>query len=125
LLADDEQLIREVAQPTLENAGYTVVTAENGAQAIGIFASRPDAFALIVTDVDMPVMDGPAFARRAREIRPTIRILATSGLESRSAEVNWPDFADDFLLKPYVADTFIATVEKLLRTPARSEPAQA
>lgn len=117
LLVDDEQPIREMARPILENAGYAVVAAENGAQAIELFASRPEAFALVVTDVDMPVVDGPAFARQVKGIRPAIKILATSGLESRTAEVDWPGFADDFLLKPFVADTFLATVEKLLRVP--------
>ena len=46
------------------HGGFRVVLAEDGACAAELFAARPGAFAVVVTDLDMPVLDGPAFARR-------------------------------------------------------------
>jgi len=114
LFVDDEEAIRSLAQRILDRAGYVVVVAQDGAQALTVFEEHPDAFALVITDVDMPVMDGRTLAKRIRARVPNMKILMVSGLESQSVECRWQPFADDFLQKPFMASGFVSTVKKLL-----------
>ncbi|WBH16394.1 hybrid sensor histidine kinase/response regulator [Sphingomonas radiodurans] len=78
LLVEDEDMVRAVAERALTRQGYTVLTAENGEAALEIIERhpRPD---LLVSDVVMPVMDGPTMARRARARYPDLPILFMSG----------------------------------------------
>lgn len=114
LFVDDEEAIRVLVQRILVRAGYRVVLAENGAQALKVFEERPDTFALVITDVEMPVMDGRTLAKHIRARAPNMKILMVSGLESQSAEDMWQSFANDFLQKPFVASGLVATVKKIL-----------
>lgn len=114
LFVDDEPSIREMAQPTLSNAGYLVVTAENGAQASEIFNARPETFALVITDLDMPVADGATFAAAVRQMRPATKVLAVSGSEVRTTDRSWKDFADDFIQKPFSPAQLVTAVQRLL-----------
>ena len=84
LLVDDEPAILEVTQCTLETFGYRVITAEDGAQAIALFAAHPHEVAVVITDIMMPVMDGPALILALRRIDPKVRIIAASGLKAGS-----------------------------------------
>ncbi|MFL0414541.1 PAS domain-containing sensor histidine kinase [uncultured Sphingomonas sp.] len=78
LLVEDEDMVRAVAERALTRQGYTVLTAENGEAALEIIESnpRPD---LVVSDVVMPVMDGPTMARHVRARYPDMPILFMSG----------------------------------------------
>jgi PAS domain S-box-containing protein len=115
LFADDESTMREMVADTLTILGYVAVVAANGAQAIELFRARPDDFALVVTDLEMPVTSGRAFAQMVRALRPQLKILAASGLEKGSTEVKWQEYADDYLQKPFTAGELIAAVQRLLR----------
>jgi PAS domain S-box-containing protein len=114
LFVDDEPAIREMARPTLMNAGYMVVIAENGARAMELFQLQPDRFAVVVTDLDMPVVDGPTFARAVRQLRPATKVLGVSGTESRTADLSWREFADDFIQKPFSPAQLVTAVQGLL-----------
>ncbi|HVI98740.1 MAG TPA: response regulator [Sphingomonas sp.] len=78
LLVEDEDMVRAVAERALTRQGYTVVTAENGEAALDLLAEgeRPD---LLVSDVVMPLMDGPTMVREARKRYPDLPILFMSG----------------------------------------------
>lgn len=72
MVVDDDQMIREIAQLSLEMVGWTVITASDGKEALSVAAAeRPDA---ILMDVMMPVMDGPTACRRLAESQETARI---------------------------------------------------
>ena len=114
LFADDESSLREMVADTLTILGYVAVVAENGAQATELFRARPDDFALVVTDLEMPVMSGRAFAQNVRALRPKMKILAASGLEKGSKDVTWKEFADDYVQKPFTARELVAAVQTLL-----------
>ncbi|MEO5586392.1 MAG: response regulator, partial [Novosphingobium sp.] len=78
LLVEDEETVRMVAERALTRAGYTVVTAGDGEEGLEQFVSG-GAFDLVVSDVVMPTMDGPAMAREIRKRVPGLPILFMSG----------------------------------------------
>jgi PAS domain S-box-containing protein len=79
LVVDDEEALREVTRRILTRNGYTVVTASSGAAAIEIAKSFVGPIDLLLTDVIMPVMQGPTVAKEVKLLRPSIRVLYMSG----------------------------------------------
>ena len=78
LLVEDEDMVRVVAERALARHGYTVITATNGEEGLEILGARAD-FDLLISDVVMPVMDGPTMVRHARARYPNLPILFMSG----------------------------------------------
>lgn len=78
LLVEDEDMVRAVAERALTRAGYTVTTASDGEEGLEIVAGGAE-FDLVVSDVVMPSMDGPAMAREIRKIAPKLPVLFMSG----------------------------------------------
>jgi signal transduction histidine kinase/ActR/RegA family two-component response regulator len=117
LVVDDEVSILSITRHTLESFGYQVLTADDGAQAIGVYADHRAEIDLVMTDMMMPVMDGIALIKALRRMDPDVLIVAASGiqsnddvLESGSAAVSW------FLEKPYSAKELLQTVAAALRS---------
>ncbi len=107
LLVDDEKTLCDIAQSTLEAYGYSVLTASDGTEAVGIMAQRNDV-AAVITDMSMPFMDGPATIRALQRMQPNIKIIAMSGNLEKAKSADPSITAQiDFLQKPF-------TVEKLL-----------
>jgi PAS domain S-box-containing protein len=79
LIVDDEKLILQVARELLEGHGYRVVTAEDAAEALAIFAMRKDEIKLVLTDLAMPLMDGIALIRTLRKMKPDVCVIASTG----------------------------------------------
>jgi signal transduction histidine kinase len=79
LVVDDEEALLEVTRRILVRSGYQVLTATGGAQAIDIAANFDGTIHLLLTDVIMPVMQGPAVAREVLKLRPDVRLLYMSG----------------------------------------------
>ena len=115
LIVDDEEPIRHVTKNTLEAFGYRVLVAQDGAEAVALFAQYRDDVALVLTDMMMPIMDGAAAITAVRHIRPEVRIIATSGLTSlRELAKEIPDSVKFHLPKPYTADKLLQTVAQAL-----------
>ncbi len=79
LLAEDDPAVRGLARRILDAAGYTVLTAANGVEALDICERHPSAIHLVLTDVVMPLMGGRVFAERLAKVRPGTRVLYMSG----------------------------------------------
>lgn len=79
LLADDDHASREFVRRALEGDGHQVASANDGREALDLLAAAPDQFDLLVTDVQMPVLDGISLAERAIETVPGLRIVLMSG----------------------------------------------
>lgn len=80
LLVEDEDAVRTFSQRALSNKGYEVLTADSGESALELMERQENRnIDLLVTDVVMPVMDGPTLARRMRETSPNLRIIFMSG----------------------------------------------
>ena len=84
LVVDDEAAVREITKQTLEAYGYRVVLATDGADAIAVYARESAEIAAVLTDMMMPVMDGPATIQVLRRINPGLPIIAASGLASKA-----------------------------------------
>lgn len=116
LVVDDEEAIRQVVQRTLERFGYRVLLASHGAEAVSIYAQRHRDIAVVLTDMAMPVMDGPALMIALRAIDPDVRIIGSSGLAAggNMARAKGSGIGH-FVPKPYTAETLLATLELVLK----------
>ncbi|MBA3668482.1 MAG: response regulator [Sphingomonas sp.] len=109
LLVEDEPTVRSVAERALSRHGYSVVTADNGEEALEIL-SRGDEFVLLISDVVMPGMDGPTMVAEARKSRPDLKILFMSGYAEEQLRNSIDIQNVNFLAKPFsVTDLAQAT----------------
>ncbi|HEY0968687.1 MAG TPA: response regulator [Opitutaceae bacterium] len=113
LLVEDDASVLAITQQTLQLHGYEIMTAEDGAQAMGLYAMHRDRIRLVVTDMMMPVMEGAAFIAALRRMDPGIRIIATSGLHGNAIKASNAG-VHDFLEKPYTAHALLALVARVL-----------
>ena len=125
LIAEDEDAVRELASEFLKSAGYKVIAAKDGTEALAIAERSGEAVHVLVTDVVMPGMRGPELAKRLKRLRAGVRIIYISGyLEyNRGSE----DFLEEgfFLQKPFSRDTLLSKVgEALRKVPAKQRVAQ-
>jgi PAS domain S-box-containing protein len=115
LLVDDESSVREITRQTLEAFGYRVILASDGADAVATFATRKDDIAIVLTDMMMPVLDGPSTIQVLRRLNPRIPIIAASGLSANEQIAQATRLgANIFLPKPYTAETLLKTLRELL-----------
>ena len=116
LVIDDEHAIREVAREILNTFGYQALVAKDGADAIAVFASHKDQVRLVITDMMMPYMDGPATIRALRRLDQSVRIIATSGLKADDKIAEAAHLGvKTFLPKPYTAETLLNTIAAVLK----------
>ncbi len=121
LVVDDEASILTITRQTLQTFGYRVITAEDGAHAIGLYAQNAREVAAVFTDMMMPVMDGPALIAALKRIDPGVRIVASSGLDARDRVAKAAGAGvKHFLAKPYTAEAILLTLHQVLAEP--SEP---
>lgn len=102
LLADDDVGIRTILTFMLRRNGFQVLVAENGGEALSIFKEHPQTIGIVLFDVQMPLLTGPAALDEIRRITPDVRAVLTSGLlkdelmERYPVEPPWT-----FLAKPF------------------------
>lgn len=111
LVVDDEEGIRKVAKSTLEWFGYRVLVAEHGAEAIAIYAQNISTIAVVLTDMAMPIMDGPTMIIALKSINPRVRIVGSSGLNSNGGSVAG---VEHFIPKPYTAEAMLRAIRDIL-----------
>jgi CheY-like chemotaxis protein len=115
LLVDDEESIRRVARQTLERYGYRMIEASDGTQGLAEYTQHQSEVRLVITDLAMPFMDGPAFIRALRQLNPQARIIAMSGHQSKSGVGNLPPKSVQALLtKPFHAAELLQTLQQAL-----------
>jgi two-component system cell cycle sensor histidine kinase/response regulator CckA len=119
LLVDDEQSVRSIVLKILRRAGYSVLEADNGEEALRIAESSPDKIDLLVTDMFMPGLRGPEVAARLALTRPGLRVLFMSGYADQDARTGVPDGAN-FLNKPFSGADLTKTVQAVLKGPPAS-----
>ena len=113
LLVEDEPMVRTVAERALTRHGYSVVTANNGQEALEIL-DRGDEFALLISDVVMPEMDGPTMVREARKSRPDLPVLFMSGYAEEQLRKSIDIDKVAFLPKPFSVQELAEAARKAL-----------
>ena len=118
LLVEDEPAVRSLATKLLNRKGYNVIEALDVDDAVRIADESADQIDLLLTDIVMPVMNGPALARIITRIRPTIRVLFMSGYtEDSILQETHTATPSGFLAKPFTVDGLAAKVREVLDTP--------
>lgn len=116
LVAEDDDLVLEVVVQVLRNAGYTVLTAQNGQEAVEIFQDRGD-IDLVFLDMVMPVMGGLAARDAIRRHAPEALFLLSTGYSSRSRPLPVVGGEETPLLdKPYDHQGLLQRIRSLLDT---------
>jgi CheY-like chemotaxis protein len=104
-----------VASNVLRRAGYTVLTAKNGVQALAQLEAHPDPVHLVLTDMVMPGMGGQELAARLGAERPNQKILFTSGFSDDALRLDGqPDVVAQFIGKPYSVIELARKVREVL-----------
>ena len=117
LVADDEVMIRNLVTLLLQAHGYGVLSASDGQEALELSRKYPGTIELVITDVEMPRLNGMDLRARLLEERPGIRVIVMSGKEAGdilSQNVNLP-----FLPKPFDGQALLARVGEILGVAAR------
>ncbi len=115
LLAEDEALVRATTRQVLESAGYQVIEATHGEEALRAFAENADRVDLVISDIVMPRMTGTQLAEQLLERAPGLPILLVSGFPDRIAARSRPlDPRTAFLAKPYTPDALLVAVARVL-----------
>ena len=108
LVADDETPVRELVRHILETAGYAVLTAADGEQALQVSRTFSSTIHLLLSDVLMPKLGGMALREQILRERPGMKVLLLSGT------VEEPPEGVEFLRKPFEAEILTQLVRRLL-----------
>jgi CheY-like chemotaxis protein len=102
LIADDEESMRRLVARAIAIDGHETIVAQDGAEALDILIREDGAFDLLLTDIQMPVMDGIALALSAAREFPRVTILLMTGFaEQRERASNLDAIAHDVITKPF------------------------
>jgi PAS domain S-box-containing protein len=122
LLVEDEENLRRLARQALENQGYSVIDAPDGAAAIQISQAHQGPIHLLLTDVIMPGMNGRELANKISPTRPEMRVLYMSGYtENHIGHNGTLDEGITLLQKPFTLPALKAKVRQVLDTPLPQE----
>ena len=116
MIVDDSASIRQLVDFTLKDAGFNVITAVNGRDAVG--KASGEKIDMVVTDLNMPEMDGLELIRQLRQIPSykftPIIMLTTESQEAKKAEGKSAG-ASGWIVKPFKPDQLLSVVQRLLR----------
>jgi signal transduction histidine kinase len=114
LVADDDVSVRDVTAATLVGHGYRVLAASDGTEALALFAPRNLEVRAVVTDLDMPSLDGTALAKVVHALNPSVRVLTVSGSSDlEELRRRTPEFSQ-FIAKPFTASMLLEKIGEML-----------
>lgn len=117
LIVEDENNLRQVLETYLTTRGYTVISAENGKQALELYRTHNKEIALIISDIGLPHLSGEEIFRRVKEINPKVKVILASGFvdpEEKSELLSRGVL--DIIIKPYNLSDVLLTTRKILDT---------
>ena len=116
LVADDEVMIRNLVTILLQHQGYVVLSASDGQEGLELSRKYPGTIDLVITDMQMPRLNGMDLCAHLLEERPGIRVIVMSGAEMNDIvgqNINLP-----FLPKPFDGEALLERVRVVLNAPA-------
>lgn len=117
LLADDEESVRGFVDRVLKRAGYRVLSARDGQEALEMASALSGPLHLLITDLKMPDLDGISLARRLREVRPEARVILMSAYFDSPLG---PHEGWTFVQKPFRVNELLETVRGVLQEPPKT-----
>ena len=114
LVVEDDPAVRNVAVRVLRSAGYEVVTAANGLEALEQVERQGDTIRLVVTDLVMPVMGGIELTRELGRRRPELPVVLASGYPREESGLDVAELGAAFLAKPFTVSDLLGTVRRAL-----------
>src|SRR5262249_26218576 len=114
LLVEDEKDLRHLNARGLSSRGYTVLQAGNGVEAIEVLDQHEGKIDLVVSDVVMPEMDGPALLKELRRRKPDLKAFSVPGSAEEASAANRPEEKFAFLPKPFELKTLVAKVKETM-----------
>lgn len=115
LLVDDEDSVRQLGKRILERAGYTVLTACNGREAIDIYSDNREKIRVIILDLIMPIMGGKDCLKELLDLDPSAKIIIASGYGADASARDCADFgARAFVAKPFRFKEILKQVRRIL-----------
>lgn len=109
LIVDDDNSVRKLVAHLLQSRGFKFLEAQNGLEAVQLYGSYHSDIALVITDMQMPVMDGLEAIDRMRELSPGLRVILVTGA---GPDLTPPDCS--LLRKPFTPAQLLAEVERAL-----------
>ena len=116
LVVEDSDLVRELVIDTLASYGYRVLSASRGEEAVALVEHHDGEIDVLLTDVVMPGMNGRELAERLVAVRPTLKVLFTSGYPSDMILRQGASGGHAFIEKPYLPEELGRAVRRLLST---------
>lgn len=120
LVVDDESRMRKLVHDYLHHAGFDVLEAENGEEAVDIFFKEKN-IALVILDVMMPKMDGWQVCREIREYSKVPIIMLTARSEERDELLGFKLGVDEYISKPFSPKILMARIDAILRRTGQDE----
>jgi CheY-like chemotaxis protein len=115
LVAEDDASLRNLARIVLESFGYSVISAENGEDAIIKFVENRDRIGLVLLDMIMPKKSGKEVSEAIRKVSPGIKIIYVSGYTMDMVKTDeWREVGFDFIQKPFPPQDLLKKVREVL-----------
>ena len=114
LLVEDDPLVSRVAERMLRRAGWRLAVADSAEAAIALLEAEEASYDLLISDVELPGMDGVALAKYVRSRRPALPIVMTSGYPETRTTADWADDGIAFLSKPYRQNELLAVMARVV-----------
>jgi PAS domain S-box-containing protein len=125
VLVDDDEGVRAVSRRILQRAGYTVLSAPDGVEALRMLGESAGQVQLLITDVVMPGLGGRDLVTHVRDTYPDLRVLFVSGYTEEGVRRHGVlDVESAFLEKPFTAERLAQKVREVLDSPRGSPRAQ-
>jgi len=124
LIIDDEEAMLALIRTTLENYHYRVITAASGSEAIIRLAEKTADVSLVITDIEMPFMDGFATIKALNKFKSSLRIIVATGSKQENSLAGCGLKTDAFIYKPFTTEKLLNTVHEVLadKTVGRPSP---
>jgi len=114
LIVDDDPVVLEVMKSVVASHGFSISTANDGRQALAQVQS--DQFSIIITDINMPIMDGMELLRYVKEHYPKIGVIVVTGLSEHYSYVDVINAgAIDYMTKPFESSELLAKLRRVIR----------
>jgi CheY-like chemotaxis protein len=117
LVVEDEEIVRECLRATLQGAGFHVLSAANGVEALALLDAAPEPIDVALVDRNMPRMNGDETVAELRRLRPELPVLLATGDPYRT---DLPAGCAGFLLKPFTTAELLAQLRALLPASVRA-----